>query len=286
MPTRYLSRSFFSKSCIPSVEVIQHYELDKLVYCRHSINIDLCVEFYNNLIRIDDLTYSTRVCGRDIILTPALLRDYLGLQHSSCSFVCFPPRELPFSDPYSHIILDTMYSYFFGEERTTTVSQFNSTRLRVQDYVLYRVIVKCILPLSTKDVAMMRPFHSFLLYAFSHKLDIDISFFMFHSIIYYFRIIISGRIHMLYCHILTSLLAALEFDVTSGNVKQLIKYDIIGHRQFALAMIELDNNDVLSWKSDEEMSDLDVIDLPSFLTLSSPPVAPALEERVFKLEEK
>lgn len=61
------------------IEIIDYYILGNLVYYTHSINIDSCTEYYNNLVKIDDLTYTIRSRGWDIIYTPDLLRDHLEL---------------------------------------------------------------------------------------------------------------------------------------------------------------------------------------------------------------
>ena len=141
--------------------MIEHYQLDTLVYCTDAVNQELCAQFYHNLERVDDSTYSTRVAGADIQLTPTLLRTTLGLRPSECTFLCYPSRELPFGDPYSHITLDTIYTYFFGEERPLGLTEFRSVSLRIQDYVMYRVLTACILPISSRDVPKMRSSHSF-----------------------------------------------------------------------------------------------------------------------------
>lgn len=64
MYTRYLSKKFFIDHYRDAVEIIDYYDLDNLVYCTNLINVDRSVEFYNNLINIDNLTYTTRLGGR------------------------------------------------------------------------------------------------------------------------------------------------------------------------------------------------------------------------------
>lgn len=71
------------------IEVIDYYGLRNLVFCTHSTNVDCCTEFYNNLIKIDDLTYITRLGDRDIIFIPDLLRDHLELDPSISASVYF-----------------------------------------------------------------------------------------------------------------------------------------------------------------------------------------------------
>ena len=128
------------------------------------------------------------------------------------------------------------------------MTQFRSVTLRVQDYALYRVLVFCILPLSTRDIAIMHPFHSFLLYALCHRLDIDISLHIFSTIIYSGGYVTSGRVHMPYCHILTSYMSSLDIDVTRGDIRYMTEFDVIGARNFSLANIHIDGEGIMTWQ--------------------------------------
>lgn len=47
-------------------------------------------------------------------------------------------------------------------------------RYNSPDNVLYKVIIACILPSTTKELAVIKPYHLFILYALRHHLDIDI----------------------------------------------------------------------------------------------------------------
>lgn len=79
MHAKYLGRKFFKNHYHGIVEINDYYGLGNLVYRIQSINLDYyCIEFYNNLVKIDDLTYTTRVGGQNIIITPNVLRDHLG----------------------------------------------------------------------------------------------------------------------------------------------------------------------------------------------------------------
>ena len=152
---RYIGREFLSQNCQPTIQMINHYHLDKLVDCTTTVNQDLCAQFYHNLEKVDDRTYTTRVGGTDIQFTPSLLRTNLEIRESECTFLCYPSRPLPFGAPYSHITLDDIYMHFFFEERPLGLTEFRSTLLRVQDYTMYRVLTACILPLSSRDVSKM-----------------------------------------------------------------------------------------------------------------------------------
>lgn len=94
------------------------------------------------------------------------------------------------------------------------------------------------LHINTKDLAVMTPFRSFMVYVFYHRLNVNISLHIFHSIIHHSRITTRWRVHMLYCYIITSLLAALGVSVTIGNIEPLSDlFDKIGFRQLILAKI-------------------------------------------------
>lgn len=75
MPSGYLNRKFFTDHYIDVLEIITYYDLYTLIYYNQAVNIDLCVKFYNNLARLDEFTYTSRVGGVDIIFTPDLVID-------------------------------------------------------------------------------------------------------------------------------------------------------------------------------------------------------------------
>ena len=112
--SRYIGKEFLSQFCLPAIQMIDYYHLDKLVDCTTIVNQDLCAQFYHNLEKVDDSTYSTRVGGTDHQFTLSLLRTSLELRESQCTFLCYPSRDLPFGDPYSHITLDDIYMHFLG----------------------------------------------------------------------------------------------------------------------------------------------------------------------------
>lgn len=63
---RYLHEDFFFMFCRGTVEIIDHFNLHKLVYYTQLVNTDLVSEFYNNLRPIGDgLRYTTRVAKWD-----------------------------------------------------------------------------------------------------------------------------------------------------------------------------------------------------------------------------
>lgn len=56
------------------IKVIDYCGLHNLIFCTHSTNVDYYTKFYNNLVKIDDLTYTIRSGGMDFIFTPNLLK--------------------------------------------------------------------------------------------------------------------------------------------------------------------------------------------------------------------
>lgn len=156
-PWFLFSRVFFLDHCRDIIEVIDYYGLRNLVFCTHSINVDCYAEFYNNLVKIDDLTYITRSGDRDIIFTPNLLRDHLKLNPSTFIFVYFLTLTLillwiPFT-------LLSMVENGFLPSRTSALLDLELLA------IFYNVLVTCILPINTRDLAVIRSSHSFLLYA-------------------------------------------------------------------------------------------------------------------------
>lgn len=122
-----------------------------------------------------------------------------------------------------------MYYHFFEGQHPPTIITFDFTRLRVHDYILFRVIIPCILPINIRNLAIMRHFHLFMLYALHQRVDMNINLHIFYSIIYHSEIITNGRIHMLYCHVIT-LLLPIRVDVSLANIKLLFDFDKIGFR--------------------------------------------------------
>lgn len=57
--TRYLNKRFFMNHCRDLINIIDYYGSGNLVYYTYSVNLNRCAEVYNNLIKIDDLTYTT-----------------------------------------------------------------------------------------------------------------------------------------------------------------------------------------------------------------------------------
>lgn len=82
MPPKYLNRQFFFDNYADTLEIITYYGLSQLVYYNQIVSLDLCTEFYNNLTKIDNITYTSRVASIDIIFTPDLIRNKLELHPS------------------------------------------------------------------------------------------------------------------------------------------------------------------------------------------------------------
>lgn len=76
--------------CRNVIEVIDHYNSHKLVYCIQSINIDLVSKFYNNLRQTRDGHSTTHMAKQDLDFTPTILQEFLECHLSACSFVCYP----------------------------------------------------------------------------------------------------------------------------------------------------------------------------------------------------
>ncbi|MCQ7222072.1 hypothetical protein NP006_23510, partial [Salmonella enterica] len=163
----------------------------------------------------------------------------------------------------------------------------------------YRVLVTCILPLTTRDLGVMRPFHAFLLYALIHRLDIDLSLHIFHAIIYSASITTSRRVHMPYAHILTTFIGSLGIVTTLGSIRPVSESDELTQKNLALAGMHFSDVGVMSWTgedqpqadpavdpADEDLLDLglDDIQMPPPPAPPAPPADPTMEERVTRIE--
>lgn len=166
-----------------------------------------------------------------------IVRHYFDTHITNDQFYYFLiyPKTLP--ETYNYLTLDLMYTDFFESPKPRIM---NSVNLSPHDNTYYKVIVGWILSLATRDQAVIRSYHLFLMYALKHHLSIDIGFWDFKIIIYYSGYSSSGAVHMIFCHIITIILNSYGINTTVGNIKSLsIHYDKIGIRQLSLAGIRV-----------------------------------------------
>lgn len=111
---RYLHKDFFCMFCRDVVEIINHFNLHKLVYYTQSVNINLVPEFYNNLRLIGDgLWYTTHVAKRDLDFNSTILQEFLECRSSAYSFVCYSFFVEPFPKPFEHLSMNSIYEHFY-----------------------------------------------------------------------------------------------------------------------------------------------------------------------------
>lgn len=150
MHTKLLNRTIFTNYYSNIIEIINYYGLRNLIYCIHSINIDLCAKFYNNSVKVDDLmTCRTRVGCQNIFLSFEVIRE-CNPSINTFHYFLFYTKPLP--NTFSDITLDIIEG-----QRPSTVANFSATHLRVHEYILYKVITTCILPINIRDLVVMRP---------------------------------------------------------------------------------------------------------------------------------
>lgn len=87
-------------------------------------------------------------------------------------------------------------------------------------------------------------------------------------------------VHTLYCHILTSFLASLRFDVVTSKIILLSEFNMLGVRNLFWVGLHIYSNRIMSWRwgnqshpksalaEDEEMHDFDIANIPDLLKFS------------------
>mgnify|MGYP003365327032 CR=1 FL=1 len=233
--TRCLDLQFYQTFCPEVIEINQHYQLDSIIFCRHAYNPILCSEFYHNLCELDPHHYRTRVATRDMLFDLDMFLRFLRIRPSVNRLFFSASLPDPLPTPFSHLTLDLMYADFFEGPRPKKMS---TVPLSPKDNAFYKMIVSCIYPLSSRDQGVLRPVHLFLMYALKHRLDFDLGYWVFRSIIYYSGYNTSFKVHMIQCHVLTAYIANLGVGVHRGELIELSDFDLVGVRQLSLAGIK------------------------------------------------
>ena len=116
--------------------------------------------------------------------------DYLGCRLCSGTVFSFYP-SLP--EPVPHpldVSSDSIYEYFFGHPRPDGLDEldvdfptFAALGLSAPDYILFKIVTNCLLPITSKPLAEIRPYHCLMLYGLRRRLDFDVMSSVYTSII-------------------------------------------------------------------------------------------------------
>ena len=201
--------------CPTVSEIIAYYKLDSLVYLERDINYDLVSEFYNNLHQTTDVSYKTKVAKQTLDFSFSAFFDYLDCRRCSGNvFSIYPDLPDPLPSPFD-VSSDSIYEYFFGhprpggqDELDVDFPTFAALRLSAPDYILFKIVTNCLLPITSKPLSEIRPYHCLMLYGLRRRLDFDIMSSIYSSIISYSELN-SFTVYMPYGHIITDWLETL-----------------------------------------------------------------------------
>lgn len=88
--SHFLNASLFRMFASDVIQIIKHYHLDKVVYYTHTMNLNCCTEFYNNLRQTWDAYSIKLVLTRGTLSFPWIFKEFLGSLPYHSSFVCYP----------------------------------------------------------------------------------------------------------------------------------------------------------------------------------------------------
>ena len=279
LPCRSVDKKFMQESCPSILETIAYYKLDSLVFLERDINFDLVSEFYNNLHQTPDGSYRTRVAKQNVDLNIIDFFGYLGCRLCSGTvFSIYPVLPEPVPHPLN-VSSDSIYEYFFGHPRLDGLDEldddfptFAALRLSAPDYILFKVVTQCLLPITSKPLAEIRPYHCLMLYGLRRRLDFDIMSSVYMSIISHSEP--SGdNIYMPFGHIITGWLESMGIDVSRGRIVKMVRQDCrLGKRAFSKSGI-LSQDGPVRWKDGRALGEL-----PLPRQVARPPAAAAYGE--------
>lgn len=137
----------------------------------------------------------------------------------------------------------------------SSLTSFPALVMSAANYVLFKVVINCLLPITSRVLATIRPSHIFMLYALHQHLDVDIVANIFSSIIHHIQPV-NNKVHMPFSNIITEWLESLGIDVTRGKIERMTKkYSRLGPRAFAKSKIVVHYGGV-RWSDDRAVGEL------------------------------
>ncbi|XP_042449998.1 uncharacterized protein LOC122034726 [Zingiber officinale] len=261
LPCRSVDKKYMNEFCPSITETIAYYKLDTLVYLERDINLDLVSEFYNNLHQTLDGNYRTRVAKQNVDFNMIDFLGYLACRVSTGLLSFYPDLPDPVPPPLD-ASPDSIYEYFFGHPRQDGLNEldddfptFPALSLSPPDYILFKVVTQCLLPITTKSLAEIRPYHCLMLYGLRRRLDFDIMSNIYASIV--FHSTPSGdNVYMPYGHVITDWLETLGIDVSKGRLVKMVRQDCrLGKRAFSKSGI-LSQDGTIRWMDGRALGEL------------------------------